>query len=785
MNKVLIVEDNPTSGLILSRNLEKHGYEIIDVVSTGEIALESISRQTPDLVLMDIMLPGKMDGIQTAGKILEEWSIPVIFVSGLYNEEIIQRAAKTLPYAYLRKPVEEHQLIAEVKLALFRREAENKIKEQKARSESELGRAMQLWNMTVDAVPELILIVDESLNIIQANKTLADRLETDKNSLQGRKCYQVLDGLKDQSANCPYLQGHRHGQKFRAERYIEKLKGYFSISSIPFKESRTGRTVSVHVLRDITKRREYEEKLKSSEEKYRRLSEDMPLMVCTYLPDSTLTYVNKAYCDHFGKSEDELLGRKWLDLLPSEDRDKVLAEYHSLTMDSPLKIHEHPALRPDGTTGWQRWIDRALFDDSGRLQYYQAIGSDITTQKQAMNRLRENEKTLNTVLKAIKVSMIVVDLETGKIMRLDETSARFFRNKDAVGQDFEKIMEYMFEYRYKSLSDIVSRLPVYSEEIKLKTRDGVIIPVLFHAFQGEVEHRKSLVLIFHDISERKDLEMKLAHAQKLEAVGELAAGIAHEINTPVQYLGDNTLFLKEAFEDILAQTDKYEQELKKTADKSLLKILDQIKKDAEIPFLASEVPRAIDQSLQGLERIGTIVKAMKKFSHPGRSEEMTYFDLQDALENTITISRNEWKYVADVKTDFGPGLSGVKGYPHDLNQVFLNLVVNAAHAIKEKVEESGEKGEILVKAGFVNEYVEIRISDTGVGIPPNHHDRIFNQFFTTKPVGKGTGQGLAIAYSIVVDQHKGNILFESEPGKGTTFIVRIPQTSRKDTNGQS
>ncbi len=173
MNKILIVEDDHTSGLILSRNLKKHGYEVIDIASAGETALDSISRQAPDLILMDVMLQGRMDGIQTAGKILEKWSIPVIFVSGMYNEEIIQRAAKTLPYAYLRKPVEEHQLIAEVRLALFRRQAENKIKEQKDRSENELVRAMKLWNMTVDAVPELIVIVDESLNIIQANKTLA------------------------------------------------------------------------------------------------------------------------------------------------------------------------------------------------------------------------------------------------------------------------------------------------------------------------------------------------------------------------------------------------------------------------------------------------------------------------------------------------------------------------------------------------------------------------------------------------------------------------------------
>lgn len=785
MNKILIVEDDESYCLILERLLVKHGFEVTDTVTTGEKALESITRQIPDLVLMDVMLPGKIDGIEAGGKILEKWSIPVIYISAVYNEDVVERAAKTLPYAYLHKPVERHQVIAEIKLALLRKQAEDKLKEQKARSESDLSRAMQLWDMTFDAVPELIAIVDESSNIIQVNTAMDDRLGTTKDYLKGKKCFQALDGLDAPPDYCPYQHIHKSGQIHRLEEYKKNLDGYFSIVCIPFMEASTGKTVSVHVLQDITERKNYEEQLKHSEEKFRRLSEDMPMLVCTYLPDSSLTYVNKAYCDYFGKSEKDLIGSKWLDFIPIDTRKEARSTYQALTPDNPLAIHDYQVLKPDRTNGWQKWTVRALFDDHGQLLYYQAIGSDITTQRQATNRLKDNEKVLNAVLKAIKVSMVVVDLKTRRIKRLNETSLRFFKDKDALNQDFERVMKSVFESNYKNLDDIISKLPIHNEEIKMKTRDGTIVPVLFNALLGELEYRKSLILIFLDISARKSLEMQLAHAQKLEAVGELAAGIAHEINTPVQYLGDNTLFLKEAFEDILRQIDIFGEKLKMMADDSMLELFNDSKEEIDLAYLASEIPKAIDQSLYGVDRIASIVKAMKKFAHPTQNDEMSYFDLQDALENTITISRNEWKYVADIITDFGSDLSEVQGYPYELNQVFLNLTVNAAQAIKEKVEGTENRGEIRIKADVVDNFAEISISDTGTGIMPEHQNRVFNQFFTTKPVGKGTGQGLAIAYSIIVDKHKGSISFESEPDKGTTFFIKIPQNPRDNLNGQN
>ena len=196
-------------------------------------------------------------------------------------------------------------------------------------------------------------------------------------------------------------------------------------------------------------------------------------------------------------------------------------------------------------------------------------------------------------------------------------------------------------------------------------------------------------------------------------------------------------------------------------------------------YLEEEIPKALQQSLDGMKRVATIVKAMKEFSHPGVGEKVKV-DLNRAIETTIIVTKNAWKYVADVQTELSPDLPPVPCLPDAINQVILNLIVNAAQAIGEKPgEESGEKGTITITTRDAGAQVEIRVKDTGPGIPEEIRDRIFNPFFTTKEVGKGTGQGLAIAHDTVVNKHGGMLTFETETGKGTTFIVRLPKETEK------
>ncbi len=272
-------------------------------------------------------------------------------------------------------------------------------------------------------------------------------------------------------------------------------------------------------------------------------------------------------------------------------------------------------------------------------------------------------------------------------------------------------------------------------------------------------------------------EMELRLAQKLEAVGQLAAGIAHEINTPAQYVGDHIEFLISAFNDLGLLIERYQHLHNKVGEhdaQALLEDIDQLCDDVDLPFLLEEVPVALKNSVEGVSRISSIVKAMKEFSHPGSEEKLPH-DINKAILNTLEVTQNEYKYVAEVKKNLNE-IPKVNCFISDLNQVFLNMIVNAAHAIEEKNKktESNKKGVIEVSTYSAGDKVLVEISDTGSGIPENVRGKIFDPFFTTKPVGKGTGQGLAIAHNMIVEKHDGQISFESVEDQGTVFKISIP-----------
>lgn len=281
------------------------------------------------------------------------------------------------------------------------------------------------------------------------------------------------------------------------------------------------------------------------------------------------------------------------------------------------------------------------------------------------------------------------------------------------------------------------------------------------------------------------MQAQLAQAQKLESIGQLAAGIAHEINTPIQYVGDNIRFLSDSMDDLLRLVGSYRDLVSEIAKgvgtEDCASKVAALEQEADLPYIEDELPKSIAQSLDGVERVSEIVRSMKDFSHPGTGGKESA-DLNKAIESTITVARNEWKYVAEMVTDFDLALPFVPCKLGEFNQVILNIVINAAHAIAGVVgKNTGEKGTITIATRRDDGWAEIRISDTGTGIPQEHRSKVFDHFFTTKEVGKGTGQGLAIAHAVIAEKHGGTITVESEMGKGTTFIIRLPIESESPT----
>lgn len=301
--------------------------------------------------------------------------------------------------------------------------------------------------------------------------------------------------------------------------------------------------------------------------------------------------------------------------------------------------------------------------------------------------------------------------------------------------------------------------------------DEVMVEVVARPLADERGRVLGVVGVIVDVTDRYAQEMEAQHHQRLQALGRLSAGLAHEINTPIQFVGDNTRFLAECYETILTLLLGYRDLVSPGAEPldwaERHVRMQRAEADAEIEYLIREVPSAVQQSLDGVERVASLVRAMKVFSHPGAGAQAPA-DLNDALEATITVARNQFRYVADARLELGD-LPPVSCRIADLNQVFLNMVVNAADAI----EETGEHGTITVSTRRDGSDAIVVIRDTGVGVPEHLRSKIFEPFFTTKQVGRGTGQGLALAKA-VVDRHNGRLLLESQPGVGSTFTIRLP-----------
>jgi signal transduction histidine kinase len=343
-----------------------------------------------------------------------------------------------------------------------------------------------------------------------------------------------------------------------------------------------------------------------------------------------------------------------------------------------------------------------------------------------------------------------------------------------LGREFSQFIPQALRGRLGEQPDGAEGLTRFGE-LQIVTGDGRSLTAELQSVGIEFDGLPARLLSIRDVTEVHRMEQDLRQAQRLEAIGRLAAGIAHEINTPIQFIGDSAQFLAQVVADMFTYVAYCEQLLQDGADEEQQRKLDVRKDELDIAFVQEESPKAAQNILEGVSRVAKIVAAMKGFAHPG-SAEKTLSDLNRALETTIVVATNEWKNVAKVVSEFGD-IPSVPCHLGELNQVFLNLLVNAAHAIESSRDRDGSMGLIAVRTYVESGMVVVAIADDGGGIPSTIRDRIFDPFFTTKEVGRGTGQGLALARRVVVEQHQGQIDFTSEVGKGTTFFVRLPLRS--------
>ncbi|MEL7312851.1 MAG: PAS domain S-box protein [Pseudomonadota bacterium] len=590
-----------------------------------------------------------------------------------------------------------------------------------------------------------------------------------------------LSHVVDQAAPLTVVVAGTHVDQYMAEVLMAGADDAFDPNNLA--------TPSLHRLLQRSIARRYQRvHVSTARKQYEELYANMPVAALTVDDSGNVTRANRALMGLLGvKSESDVTDEFLNGLLSG------LAQLQrTMGKETPEYRDRHIITVPSGDT-----LHVAVFARTHATDGVHAMDvylTDITELELQARRAMEAENYRREIYDSSPVMMISLDVRT----RIIDTNRIFLRtlglaSDDVVGQTILKFLgegtdrtEFARNAARIQRGEVIREFPV-----TLRIADGRELECAYSASphidaNGMVV---GMIAMLVDVSERNkaqrerdELHAQLQLTQKLESIGELAAGIAHEINTPAQYVSDNLSFLQESFSDFESVLDAMAHLLTVVVDKgesgSAADALTSAIETADLEYLREEIPSALDQGKAGISKIREIVLALKDFSHPGSGNpEPT--DINRLVESTVTVARNEYKYVADVELVLDGSLPAVSCLASAVAQVVLNIVVNAAHAIGEQSDREG-RGKISVTTRPLDEAnVEIQISDDGPGVPESIRNKIFDPFFTTKEVGRGTGQGLAISRRVITEQHAGQLLLESEAGKGATFRIVLPIKSGK------
>jgi len=653
-------------------------------------------------------------------------------------------------------------------LILYEETEERQARELVIRAKEELER-------TFDTISDLVFLVDNSCTILRANKALADQLGVLPRDLIGRFCRDVL--------GCTFCLDPDEGCiPDGVPVSFQKMPGKFHVNRNVLRDGEGNSFGSVFVARDVTVMERIQGTLLNIEKKYKNIFENAREGIFQSTPEGQFLSLNPSMARIFGFDSPQEMRASFTDIgnqmyVFPEDRRRLLEE----GLATGEMANRDVQMRcKDGSVFWAELNGRVVFDDQGQVDYFEGFLSDVSERHRFIEELAQSEKRFRSLVETMSQGLVQID-DQGVLIYCNDHFCELVEvsREDMLGEPLASLIHPDDTEVFGGLLSYgLDPTPGVHLDIRFKRRDShaftIVTPVRFLPQQ---EDERGFWLLVMDVTQRKLLEGQLLQTQKLEAIGQLAAGIAHEINTPTQYVLNNMWFIKESIEhlhDALVHHDEFFDRI--AAEPALLGEVAALRTfdvDRQISFYLEELPTAISETLQGLERITAIVGSVKQFAHPGHEMQQDV-NLNTLVESTVNLSRNEWKYVAQMTTDLDPELPVVSCQMQEIGQVLLNLVINAAHAIVDVGgEKTGATGNISISTRLQGEWAEIRVQDTGTGIPEHAQGHIFEPFFTTKPVGMGTGQGLFIAHRAVVKNHGGTISFETG-AEGTTFIIRLP-----------
>jgi PAS domain S-box-containing protein len=503
------------------------------------------------------------------------------------------------------------------------------------------------------------------------------------------------------------------------------------------------------------------------------VADNLPALIAYWDENECCRFANRACSSWLRRDPKALIGTSMRQVL-GEELYKQNKPFIDGVLRGESQTFERGLLDPQGALR-ETQISYVPDLQNGEVHGFYVLINDISSSKRAEAAALESRTQLQALLAAVPEYILSLD-RSGKIM---------FANRTVVTPMESLIGRSVHQFFPEEYRDLTTRAveaaftahkPASFESVANlgDVKRWFVCQFVPVVRDGETT---SVLLVSRDVTRHKQMEMQLLAAERLAAVGSLSAGVAHEINTPVQFVSDSVEFLRESSAELFMVLEKL-LALQRAGDDPQLrnKLSAQAQaciEDVDLEYLQKNIPQAIDRSLAGLKRVAEIVRSLKAFSHLDQ-KEMTDAQLDQIIDTSLTLAANEYKYVAEVVRDYAE-LPTVRCHVGGISQVILNIVINAAHAIAEKIKDRPELGRITISTRDEGDYAVIRISDTGGGVPKQIRAKIFAPFFTTKPVGKGTGQGLAISWTIITQDHHGELWFESEEGIGTTFYIRIPK----------
>lgn len=768
--KVLLVDDDEDD-FILTQDMFAdigHGRFQLDWASTFDGALEHIDRNEHDVYLVDYFM-GDHNGLELLQYAAEQGcTAPIILLTGVGGYEVDVEAMKSGAADFLVKDqMTPHVLERSIRYALERK-----------RAQDALEASEEQYRVIFEASADALLIFDMAGVILEVNPAAGAIYGYSRSEMIGLSAKDIIHPDYyhefEEFMRRVKVAGEYHGESVDIARGGIEFNVEVRGSLFHYK----GHDRLLTIVRDTTDRKHAESVLRESEEKYRSVVDNIGTGVALISPAMKVLALNKQMRRWFPDAS----ASGWHichEVFNDPPRESVCPGCPVALTLQDGEVHEAVIeTSVSNKVVHYRMISSPVLNAEGKILGAIEMAEDITERRRA----EEAQARLATAVEQAHEAIVITAVD-GTIEYANPSFERTtgYSADEAIGRNLDALNAG--ENSRELSRQIWATLEgggVWAGHIANRKKDGSPYEeeVTISPVRDDTGNIINYVAVKRDVTQQMALEMKLRQVQKLESIGQLAAGIAHEINTPTQYVCDNTRFLQRAFADLLALIQRYRAMLEAAkrgeVDPETIAEVQQACDDLDLDYLIEEIPAAIEESLGGIDRVIEIVRAMKEFSHPSVKEKKPV-NINKEIQTTITVARNEWKYVAEMQTDLDESLPLVPCLPGEFNQMILNIIVNAAQAISDKIGDTiGGRGTIAVATKQDHNWAEIRISDTGAGMPDEVKARAFDPFFTTKEVGKGTGQGLAIARSVVVDMHGGTIAFDTQVGVGTTFIIRLP-----------